>query len=267
LPTVSVIIPTYNRAALVGDVVRSVIDQVYPDLELIVVDDGSTDDTAHVVAAFADPRVRYLYRDHGGASAARNAGLAASRGKYVSFVDSDDVMLPHNLQILSRTLEARPDVGIAYGWAYFCRVKDGRRELIDHDPLPGDLPVQIDAPWSGADCRPGGVQVEGHILPDLLLGDFMFLGGNLIRRECIDAIGGFDTRIQYMEHWDFYLRLAQARFTYACCRQAVMLYQRHPGSRSRDSDAMLRDHLAIIDRVFGDPVSHPRLAGLKDRAY
>ena len=95
----------------------------------------------------------------------------------------------------------------------------------------------------------------------------MFVGSNLIRRVCVEAVGGFDTNIHYMEHWAFYLRLAQAGFTYACSRQAVMLYRNHPDNRFRDSAPMLQDHLTILNRIFADSAWQSRLTGVRDRAY
>jgi glycosyltransferase involved in cell wall biosynthesis/LmbE family N-acetylglucosaminyl deacetylase len=266
MPRVSVIVPAYNRADLVGEAIQSVIDQTYTDWELIVVDDGSTDETAQVVAGFGE-RVRYIYQENAGACAARNNGFAISRGDYITFLDSDDSMLLHNLEILVGLLDARPEVGIAYGWGYFYRQVNGQRELMDYQRIYGEIPPQLDAPWEGAERYPSGTTIEGKILPQLLLEDSMLLGGNLIRRACVEAVGGFDTSISYMEHWDFYLRLAQAGFTYACSRQAVMLYHNHSGNRFRDSAPVLRDHLTILKHILTDPAWQVSLAGVSDRAY
>jgi glycosyltransferase involved in cell wall biosynthesis/LmbE family N-acetylglucosaminyl deacetylase len=261
-----VIIPTYNRAGLIREAIQSVVDQTYTDWELIVVDDGSTDETAQVVAEFGE-QVHYIRQDNAGACTARNAGFLASRGDYITFLDSDDCMLPHNLEILANTLESHQDVGVAYGWGYFYRQEFSRRELMDYQRIQGEIPPQIDPPWEGAARHPGGTTLEGQILPQLVLEDSMLLGGNLVRRSCIEAIGGFDTRIKYMEHWDFFLRLAMAGFTFTCCRQAVMLYRNHLGNRFRDSAPMLQDHLTILNRIFTDPSWQFRLKTVKGRAY
>ncbi len=266
MPKVSVIVPAYNRADLVGEAIQSVIDQTYTDWELIVVDDGSTDETAQVVAGFGE-RVRYIYQGNAGACAARNNGFAVSRGDYITFLDSDDRMLPHNLELLVGLLDARPEVGIAYGWGYFYRQANGQRELMDYQRICGEIPPQLDAPWEGAERRPGGTTMEGQILPQLLLEDSMLIGGNLMRRACVEAVGGFDTSISYMEHWDFFLRIAQAGFTYACGRQAVMLYYNHSGNRFRDSAPVLRDHLKILKRILADPAWQANLSDVSDRAY
>jgi glycosyltransferase involved in cell wall biosynthesis len=184
MPRVSVIIPTYNRAGFIGEAIQSVLDQTCTDWELIVVDDGSTDETAQVVAQFGE-RVTYVYQDNAGVSAARNAGLATARGELVSFLDSDDRMLPHNLETLVVLLDAQPKVSVAYG-RYYWMNENGQ-------PI-GD---------------PDGPTLEGQILPQLVLEETMFIGTALIRRGCVEAIGGFDETVQFQEHWDFYLRLSK----------------------------------------------------------
>ena len=99
LPTVSVIIPTYNRAHLVGRAIRSVLAQTFQDFEIIVVDDASTDNTEEVIRAFGDPRIIFLHQEtNRGPSAARNTGIRASRGEYIAFLDSDDGWLPRKLE-------------------------------------------------------------------------------------------------------------------------------------------------------------------------
>lgn len=115
-PTVSVVIPTYNRAALLGRSIRSVLGQSYKDFELIVIDDGSTDETSHVVADFADPRIRYLPLPHNtGAGAARNAGVRVARGKFLAFQDSDDEWLPSKLAKQISAFESGPArLGMVY---------------------------------------------------------------------------------------------------------------------------------------------------------
>ena len=98
-PVVSVIIPTYNRAHLIGRAIRSVLDQTYQDWELIVVDDASTDDIPGIVKGFTDGRVKYIRHDENkGAAAARNTGIQAARGAYIAFLDSDDEWLPEKLE-------------------------------------------------------------------------------------------------------------------------------------------------------------------------
>ena len=111
VPTVSVIIPTYNRADLITQAIDSVLQQTYPDFELIVVDDGSTDDTESVVRAYGD-RVRYVRTQNGGTGHARNVGMQHASGRYLTFLDSDDLLYPYALEIETRLLERFPDVSM-----------------------------------------------------------------------------------------------------------------------------------------------------------
>jgi len=115
-PTVSVIISTYNRAHLIGRAIQSVLNQTYQDFEVIVVDDGSTDNTEEIVKSFNDPRIRYIrHEKNKGAAAARNTGIKAARGKYIAFQDSDDEWLPEKLEKQMKVFEnAPPEAGVVY---------------------------------------------------------------------------------------------------------------------------------------------------------
>ncbi len=92
-PLISVIIPTYNRANFLGEAIESVLSQTYKNLEVIIIDDGSTDDTRQLIEKYTDKRIIYLYQEHGGTSAARNKGIQEAKGEYIAFLDSDDIWL------------------------------------------------------------------------------------------------------------------------------------------------------------------------------
>ena len=116
MPTVSVVIPTYNRALMVKEAIQSVLDQTYSDFEIIVVDDGSTDDTREVVTAFAD-KVRYVFQENSGRSNARNRAIHMARGRYIAFLDSDDLYMPHKLDMQVACMEKVPEFGMVYSTA------------------------------------------------------------------------------------------------------------------------------------------------------
>ena len=121
-PLVSVIMPMRDRAAVVGDAVRSVLEQTYPNFELIVVDDGSRDDSVSVVRSFTDPRIRLLESsDPVGVSAARNRGLAAARGDLIAYLDSDNTWRPDYLRAMAGFFQIRPDADAAYSGQYLYR--------------------------------------------------------------------------------------------------------------------------------------------------
>jgi len=262
---VSVIIPTCDRVHLVREAIQSVMDQTYTDWELIVVDDGSTDDTARVVAQFGE-RVHYIYQSNSGEPAARNAGLPVARGELVSFLDSDDCMLPHNLETLVGLLDNQPEVDVAYGW-YYLMDPGGRPFSWQGPDIEADIPQQVDHPWPEMDLRPSGTTMEGHVLAQLMQEETMMMGSVLVRRRRIDEVGGFDRSITYQPHWDFFLRLARAGCVYACSRQGVVLLRRHPGDRGQNQGAMLACRIAILDRLFADPDVSTSLATVRPLAY
>ena len=114
MPKISVIIPTYNRAYIIEDAIKSIMSQSCTGLEVIVIDDGSTDDTQAIVESINDPRLHYYYKSNGGVSSARNFGIAKARGQFVAFLDSDDFWPNNFLEALLLKLEANPEYGLAY---------------------------------------------------------------------------------------------------------------------------------------------------------
>ena len=143
MPFFSIIVPTYNRADLIGPTLQSVLSQEFIDFELLVVDDGSTDDTAAVVARYADPRLRYLPKQNAERGAARNYGLARAQGEYVLFLDSDDRLHPHHLATLYAAIAAqapRPNfIATKYDFD-----RDGQRRPSDLAPRPAG-PLGLEA--------------------------------------------------------------------------------------------------------------------------
>lgn len=118
-PAVSVIVPIYNAGDVLADTINSVLDQTYSDFELILVDDGSTDHSASICRSFTDPRVRYFWQKNAGVSAARNSGLAMARGRYIGFIDSDDLWHREKIAAHVAHFEAKPNVGVSYSACQF----------------------------------------------------------------------------------------------------------------------------------------------------
>ena len=191
MPLVSIIIPSYNRAGLVGDAIRSALAQTYRDCEVIVADDGSSDDTPAVVRAFGDA-VRYDWQPNGGVEAARNRGAALACGSYLCFLDSDDMLRPHALAQLVALLDAHPEAGMAYG------------QTDEHDNA-GDVRHHFQPPYA----RPAGVWSGQEELAHLLLGNYIHTGAVVMRRDAFDAAGGYRMAFQSMaEDWDMWTRIA-----------------------------------------------------------
>lgn len=186
-PLVSVIIPTYNRAVLLGQALDSVVTQEGAgeqfDMEVIVVDDGSTDATPEVVRRYSG--VQYIRLEtHRGASATRNAGIRASRGIYVSFLDDDDQWLHHKLSVQIPVLETRPEVGVVYG-----------QSIIKGNGVDVIRPEARFAP-------------SGNVFRAFLMKELISVNTPLIRREAFQMAGYFDENLPTSEHVDMFLRLA-----------------------------------------------------------
>src|SRR5882672_407459 len=190
-PLVSVIIPTYNRAAVVGAAIESVLDQTYRDFEVIVVDDGSTDETPATLNRYAD-RIRVVRQTNAGAAAARNRGIAASRSALIAFQDSDDLWLPHKLERQVALMQrAGPLVpcclsNIALGPRSKSRTTFDLAQI--HSPFEAGLWLNV-----------------AEVLATRFV---LFNQAVLIRRAALDKVGVFDSGLKYLEDYDLPLRLA-----------------------------------------------------------
>ena len=192
MPKASVIIPTHNRARVVGEAIESVLAQTYADLEIIVVDDGSTDDTSAVVESYVarhPTHVTYLWQENAGAPAARNTGIGAATGEYVAFLDSDDLYLPRRLEVGIDVLEGNPPAGASY---------------VDAQTVDAEGHVLI----ASRIAKFGG-PASGWILPALLRGDLIQTNTITIRRDVLLEVGGFDNTLWSGQDTDLWWRLAK----------------------------------------------------------
>lgn len=185
MASVSVVLPTYNRAPTLSRAVRSVLAQTFTDLELIVVDDGSTDATSSVLAQFDDPRLRVLRQPNAGAAAARNAGIALAQGEWLAFQDSDDEWLLDKVALQLR-----------------CALDRGAHWVLG-------TYVASQGP-TGFLVRPTATLAGGPPLRDVLDGWPIITPTWLARRASLAAAGGFDARLPCLEDWDLAFRLAAA---------------------------------------------------------
>lgn len=219
-PLVSVIIPCYRQAAHLSGAIESAMRQTYPHQEIVVVDDGSPDATSEVAGRYPD--VRCLRQAHQGLAAARNAGLEASRGELVVFLDADDRLMPRALELGLECLRTRPDAGFAFGGHKRVHVGAGVTEYV-HVPV---VPQSMYLEFLARNCM--GMH-----------------GAGLFRRDAVLTVGKYDQTLEAAEDYDLCLRLSR-RFAVACHRHVVAEYRMHEGNMSRDSGLMLRESLRAL---------------------
>jgi glycosyltransferase involved in cell wall biosynthesis len=208
MPRVSVIIPTYNRADLIGETVESVLNQTFDDFEIIIVDDGSIDSTKEVVHRFDGP-IKYLYQENHGISFTRNRGFEVSSGDYICFLDSDDVLKPRMLERQVSLLESNSDLGFVYSDYQFIN-RTG--EILPRPAIFHAHPLR-----------------RGRIFRFLVYFDFIVMSSILARRGCINEAGLFDSSLEAAEDLDWLLRMASLYETNYVPEQ-LCLYRRHDGN-------------------------------------
>lgn len=236
-PKVSVILPTYNRAETLGRAIKSVLDQTFGDFELIIVDDGSTDNTAEVVNSFRDPRVRYVRLEtNRGAAAARNMGIKLARGDYIAFQDSDDEWLPEKLAKQMKVFAHAPaEVGVVY--TGFWRIEGSKRTYIP-----------------SATVR----RKEGNIHKELLKGNFVTTQAAVVKMECFDRAGLLAEELPRLQDWELFIRLSKL-YEFRCVDEPLLIAYFTPDSISANRAALITALQFIIDRHFDDFKRHKGL--------
>jgi hypothetical protein len=244
-PLVSAVVPTYNRARYLPEAIASVLAQTSEDLELIVVDDGSTDETAEVVRGFDDGRIRYIYQANQGRSAARNRGAREARGEFLGILDSDDCYLPGAFEAHLQVFAGQVDLGMTVG---------GYQGIDEAGRLLGER-----RPWEEG----GELDLAGW-----LFNCFGIPGSVLLRREWFERAGGYDRAIHGADDWDSFLQLAVRGCRMAWVRQAVCQYRQYPGGsiQSGGIPAHKRGMLLALDKVFRAAELQPQVAALRTPA-
>jgi glycosyltransferase involved in cell wall biosynthesis len=217
---VSVVIPCYNQAHFLGEAIESALAQTYPHLEIVVVDDGSTDNIAAVVAGY--PEVRCLRQENQGLSAARNTGLRHSIGERLVFLDADDRLLPPAIEVGLSCLRDHPECAFVYGHSRFM--------AFDGSSFQG----------------PPQPRVEGDYYLALLQGCPIFATGSVMyRREIFELVGDFEPSLSPAADYDLYYRIAR-QFPIRCHGETIAEYRKHGTSMTRSGELMLRYNLAAL---------------------
>ncbi len=202
-PLVSVIMPAYNTARYIREAIDSVLDQDYGNKELIVIDDGSTDGTLDIVRSYGD-RLTLITQQNQGSAVARNAGLAAARGEYIAFLDSDDVWLPGKLGLQVRYLQDHPGIGMIYArWQVWKPGADG-----GFAPAASLVDVH-DGGRSSADAPAIVAEQSGWLYNRLLFTSLLHTITVMARRELVAAVGEFDAELKRGQDYDYWLRTSR----------------------------------------------------------
>jgi glycosyltransferase involved in cell wall biosynthesis len=231
---VSVIIPTYNREKFIGDAIQSVLNQNFPGFEIIVIDDGSTDHTADVVRAFKSQEIRYIYQPNCGRSNARNHALGLARGRYIAFLDSDDLYLPGKLLLQVAYMEANPKVGMIYTSA----------RCVDENGVP--IMDKYEATASGWIYERIAFFVPVTItLPTVM-----------VRREVFDKVGSFDEAMERFEDTDIWRRISKHYQISALNEQTCLLRTHRDNALAAQDPAKIAEalnyYIEKIGREDGD---------------
>jgi glycosyltransferase involved in cell wall biosynthesis len=223
-PLVSIVIPCFNQAHFLGDAIRSALAQIYRPIEVIVVDDGSTDDTAQVASRY--DWVHLVRQANSGLSAARNTGLRASRGELLVFLDADDRLLPEAVEIGARYLDDKPE----------CAFVSGHYRDID-------AAGSVLAEW------PHRCVQEDHYL-ELLREPYIAMHATvLFRRGTLERVGAFDTSLRACEDYDVYLRVAR-QYPVGCHASLIAEYRQHATNMTRDPGLMMRSVKTVLTREW-----------------
>jgi glycosyltransferase involved in cell wall biosynthesis len=241
VPLVSAVIPAYNASRFLADAIRSALDQTGADVEVVVVDDGSTDATRDVAESFG-AAIRYERQHNQGMAGARNTGIGLCRGEYVGFLDADDTWLPGKVLRQLEALSSAPSVRATYG---ACTV-------VDADLKP--ITVQ-------------GSQRRASALEDLiLLGNIVgSICSLLVERHLLDAIGGFSREFSNCADWELAIRLARhTELLYV--PEPLVTYRQHGANLSRQIDTLERESVRLIEMALADPGLPPSVANRANEA-
>lgn len=238
---VSIILPTFNRDDLLPRSLGSVITQTYPDWELIVWDDGSTDTTASLVRSYNDPRIRYVYSDNRGPAWARNQAARLVRGEYLAFLDSDDEWLPQKLAAQVSALDAHTDVDLLF--SDFINIRAGSPKTARGFEQNQRAMRHMVVEQAGEDL----FFVKGGLLEGLAIQNFIATPTVMLRREAWEECGGFNAELKHSEDFELWWRMGLSGKRFAFSRNASLKRIKPAGSLSSPNRAGVQHRLQALD--------------------
>lgn len=226
MPNVSVIITTYQRANLVSQAIESVLAQTYTDYEIIVVNDGSTDNTREVLARFGD-KITVIHQENKGLSVARNTGIMAAAARYIAFLDDDDLWIPNKLEKQIAFLESHPHIGLISSNTFF----------FDEFGILDDTWIQTFPTPPVQNCL------------TLFVRNFMPVLTVIVRKKCLDEVGLFDETMRSCEDYDLWLRIAE-KWSIHFMSEPLGQCRKSANSMSTNQERMLLSTLRVKEKAF-----------------
>lgn len=236
MPEVSVIIPTFNRAHLVKKAISSVLGQTYRDLEVIIVDDFSKDNTSEIISEIKDERLKYVkHAQQKGASEARNTGVAASNGTYLAFLDDDDEWFPEKLQLQMDLFQEKPETGMIYTGYFYIDAKS-KKTIREFKPKKKGF-------------------LDDQLLEKNCVGT---TSTAVIKRECFIAVGGFDNKLRGCQDWDLWIRLAK-QYPIDFIAKPLVNFLIHEVRITNDLKAKIQGKENLIEKLLPDIQGKPKI--------
>lgn len=232
MPKVSIIIPAYNSSRFISEAIKSIFNQTFKDFEIIVIDDGSTDDTKDVLKPFIH-QIQYIFKENGGVASARNVGIRMSKGKYIAFLDYDDIWLPNKLELQVQILDTCPQVGLVHTDNLF---------LINNETSSHTCKSKI------KDKK----LLSGRIFKSLLMQKFFLTCSTvMVRKVCFDKVGLFDISLPPADDFDMWLRITK-EWDCAYIDIPLVKYRIHSSNISRNHQKMHSATFAVLTKIFTD---------------
>ena len=225
MPTVSVIIHTYNNEKFIAETVESVLNQTYKDYEIIVVDDGSADGTRDALVPYMQ-KIRYHYKENGGIASAKNAGISLSETEFIAFLDHDDLWAPNKLLLQMEHFNENPQIGLVY--AKYTSFRDGK-----------ELRTKPEKGYSG------------WIFKELLSKSFIQTSTVVVKRECLDAVGPYDETFSLGDEYDMFLRIAR-KFQCGFVDKGLTRYRVHDTNASNNDFLFDNENLGVYKKIYND---------------
>jgi glycosyltransferase involved in cell wall biosynthesis len=244
-PLVSVIVPTYNYAEFIGEAIKSVLDQTIQDFEILVIDDGSTDNTKEVVLSFGD-KVRYFYQSQQGPAKARNKGIVESKGEYIAFLDADDVWLPSKLEKQVNLFRSNPKLGMVVTDNFLFDDAGIYREYVNKK----------------------GYLITGDVVANIFINSGVVTPTVMVRREVFDKVGLFEENLYIAEDDNMWIRIA-AEYDVDIVDESLAKIRDHRGRTMRVSDKLIESvekNIELLSSKYGPKVAS-RIKPLAAKKY